>query len=73
VAGAIARTAAKLAEVNKNTAANFFKKLREKIVENQKISMNFNGEIEADESYFGGKRKKRDRGSELVKFLFLVF
>jgi transposase len=64
VAGATARTAAKLAEVNKNTAANFFKKLREKIVENQEISMSFNGEIEADESYFGGKRKgKRGRGS----------
>jgi transposase len=64
VAGTTARTAADLVGVNKNTAQLFFLKLRTLIAEKQDAKIAFEGEIEADESYFGGKRKgKRGRGA----------
>lgn len=64
VAGTTARTAADLIGVNKNTAQLFFLKLRTLIAEKQDAKIAFEGEIEADESYFGGKRKgKRGRGA----------
>ena len=66
VAGTIARTAASLCGVHRNTAAFYFLRLREIIayeLEAESEAM-FGGEIEVDESYFGGKRKgKRGRGS----------
>ena len=64
VAGTTARTTADLVGVNKNTAQLFFHKLRVLIIKNQKIDVVFHGEAEADESYFGGRRKgKRGRGA----------
>lgn len=64
VAGTTARTAAELVEVNRNTATKFFHKLREIIALNIEDSSVVEGEIEVDESYFGGKRKgKRGRGA----------
>ena len=64
VAGTTARTTAALVGVNKNTAQLFFHRLRELITKKQNTGLCFDGEIEADESYFGGKRKgKRGRGS----------
>ena len=64
VAGTTARTAAEIVGVNKNTAQLFFHKLRELIAEKQDSKIVFAGEVEADESYFGGKRKgKRGRGA----------
>ena len=66
VSGSTARTAAALVGVNKSTAAYFYHRLREIIVleieqENHEV---FDGEIEVDESYFGGRRKgKRGRGA----------
>ena len=64
VAGATARTTAALVGVNKNTAQLFFHKLRVLITKNLKNDVVFHGEVEADESYFGGRRKgKRGRGS----------
>jgi transposase len=66
ISGSMARTAAALVGVNKSTAAYFYHRLREIIVleieqENHEV---FDGEIEVDESYFGGRRKgKRDRGA----------
>ena len=64
VAGATARTTAEIVGVNKNTAQLFFHKLRLLITKNQQMGMVFQGEVEADESYFGGKRKgKRGRGA----------
>jgi transposase len=66
VAGATARTAAALAGVHRNTAALFFSKTRALIAEHQERQMRraFGGEIEIDESYFGGRRKgKRGRGA----------
>ena len=64
VAGTTARATAAIVGVNKNTAQAFFLRLRELIAENQQADFVFEGEVEADESYFGGKRKgKRGRGA----------
>ena len=64
VAGVTARTAAELANVNKSTAAYYFHRLRLLIYQNSCHLEMFDGEIEADESYFGGHRKgKRGRGA----------
>lgn len=65
VAGTSARTAAELVGINRNTATKFYDKLRQIITKNvEKESPFFDGEIEVDESYFGGVRKgKRGRGA----------
>ena len=64
VAGTTARTAASLVEVNRNTATKFYRKWRLIIASNIEDSSKLEGEIEADESYFGGIRKgKRGRGA----------
>ena len=59
VAGATARCVADLVRVNPKTAVYYFHRLREIIA-----YAVFSGEIEVDESYFGGKRKgQRGRGA----------
>lgn len=59
-----ARTAADLVGVNKTTAAYFYHRLREIIAWKQDEVFPLSGEVEVDESYFGGKRKgKRGRGA----------
>jgi transposase len=65
VAGVPARTAAELTGVNRNTAILFFHKLREVIADRLAEEAPFlDGEVEVDESYFGGARKgKRGRGA----------
>lgn len=65
VAGVPARTAAELTGVNRNTAILYFHKLREIIAARLAEESPFlDGEIEVDESYFGGRRKgKRGRGA----------
>jgi transposase len=65
IAGTTARTAAELAGVNRNTANLFYQKLRKIIMHfTEQESPFFEGEIEVDESYFGGIRKgKRGRGA----------
>jgi transposase len=66
VAGTTGRCAGELIGVNRKTAAYYFHRLREIIAkqlekESQEV---FGGEIEVDESYFGGARKgKRGRGA----------
>ena len=66
VAGTTARTASNLCGVNCKTAAFYFHRLREIIafeLEAENEAM-FGGEIEVDESYFGGRRKgTRGRGA----------
>ena len=65
-AGTTARSAAELTGVNRNTAILFFHKLREVIFDELASSEPglMSGEIEVDESYFGGRRKgKRGRGA----------
>jgi transposase len=64
VAGTTARTAASLIGVNKSTAAYYFHRLRDVIYQATEDETPFCGEIEVDESYFGGRRKgKRGRGA----------
>ena len=66
VAGTTARTVADLVGVNRKTAAYYFHRLRiiiSRHLETQ-ASEFLSGEIEVDESYFGGRRKgKRGRGA----------
>ena len=64
VAGRTARTTAVLVGVNKSTASYYFHRLRELIFKAVEDETPFSGEIEVDESYFGGRRKgKRGRGA----------
>lgn len=61
-----ARSAANLLSIHPNSAALFFRKVRIVITEhlNEESKEMFNGQIEIDESYFGGTRKgKRGRGA----------
>ena len=64
VGGVTARTASELTGVNRNTATRYFHLFREIIASKIAEDFKFEGEIELDESYFGGKRKgKRGRGA----------
>ena len=64
VSGSTARCAADLVGVNFKTAAYYFHRLREIIYQATEDETPFHGEIEVDESYFGGIRKgKRGRGA----------
>ena len=64
ISGSTARTAAALVDVNRNTAAYYFHRLRQLIYQAVEDESLFSGEIEVDESYFGGRRKgKRGRGA----------
>ena len=65
IAGSTARTALELVSVNKTTASYYFHRLRVLIYENSEHLEVFTGEIEVDESYFGGTRKgKRGQGAD---------
>ena len=64
--GVTARAAAEISGVNRNTAILFYHKLREVIFDGLAAEAPelLAGEIEVDESYFGGRRKgKRGRGA----------
>ena len=66
IAGTTARAAARFCGLHRNTAAYYFLRLREIIAYEleAEIKAMFGGEIEVDESYFGGRRKgKRGRGA----------
>lgn len=65
IAGVTARTAADLTNIHRNSAIRFFHKLRCAIaIKQQERAAQFAGEVELDESYFGGHRKgKRGRGA----------
>jgi transposase len=61
-----ARSAANLLGIQPNSAALFYRKIRLVIMDYLKRESDelFNGQIELDESYFGGTRKgKRGRGA----------
>ena len=64
ISGSTARTASALVGVHRNTAAYYFQRLRQLISQAVEDETPFFGEIEVDESYFGGRRKgKRGRGA----------
>ena len=59
-----ARAAAELVGVNRNTVNRFYLALRVIIAEEMEKAAPLHGEVEVDESYFGGKSKgKRGRGA----------
>ena len=63
VAGATARATSEVVGVNVKTATAFFMRLRQ-LIASKLPSYELSGEVEADESYFGGVRKgKRGRGA----------
>lgn len=63
VTGVSARAASEVTEVHKNTATKFFMGLRQ-LIASKLPSYELSGDVEADESYFGGERKgKRGRGA----------
>jgi len=63
VAGTTARACSEIVGVQANTAIRFYLNLR-KLIASKLPSYELSGEIEADESYFGGVRKgKRGRGA----------
>src|SRR5690349_18216687 len=57
VAGTPARAAADLVGVNKNSAVLYYHRLRVIIAEKIEDENPFSGEVEIDESYFGGYRR----------------
>ena len=64
VGGVTARTAAELVGINRHSATLYYQKIREMIVAELEDISPFDGEIEVDESYFGGRRKgNRGRGA----------
>ncbi len=64
VAGVPARTAAELVGINRHSMTLFYHKIREMIAYELEDESPFFGEIEVDESYFGGHRKgNRGRGA----------
>jgi len=66
IAGVTARCAAELVGVNRKTGGYYFHHLREIIFVNlaQETDVFFGGEVEVNESYFGGKCKgQRGRGA----------
>ena len=64
IGGVPARTAAELAGVNRHSATLYYQKIRAVIAHEMSESSPFSGEVELDESYFGGHRKgNRGRGA----------
>lgn len=64
VAGVTARAASELVGVQPNTAITFYMRLR-KLIASTLPSYELSGEVEVDESYFGGVRKgMRGRGAK---------
>lgn len=62
VAGTPARVAAELAGVHRNSAALYYRKLREVILARTREAQPFGGEVEVDESYFGARKRKGPPG-----------
>ncbi len=72
VAGTTARTAASLVGVNKNTATFYFHRLRQIIALHSEEPTQFFGEIEVDESYFGGSARASVDAVPQARFPFLA-
>jgi transposase len=63
VAGTTSRAASEIIGVNKHTSATYYMRLR-KLIASKLPCYKLSGEVEMDESYFGGRRKgKRGRGA----------
>ena len=64
-----ARSAANLLEINPNSAALFYRKIRQVIAYHLELQADevFDGSVELDESYFGGQRKGKHGRSAVGK------
>lgn len=63
IVGSTAKAMAEVTGVNRNTASSFFMRLR-RLISSKLPSYELGGAVEADESYFGDRRKgKRGRGA----------
>jgi transposase len=62
-----AQKIASLAKLNRNTVNRYLTLIRERITEHCETQSSYKGEIEVDESYFGGKRIKGKRGRGAYK------
>ena len=62
-----AQTIASLIQLNRNTVNRYLNHIRKRIAEFCEEHSPFKGEIEVDESYFGGKRIKGKRGRGAYK------
>lgn len=56
-----AKKTSELVKLNRKTINNYYKKIRKAIANYQENTSEFSGEVELDESYFGGKRKGKDK------------
>ena len=65
--------AAQLLGIHKNSAALYFHRLRMIIHENTKHDSPLDGEIEVDESYFGGVRKEKEGVEQQGRFQCLEY
>ena len=73
VVGATARAVAEVVGVHRNTAAVFFMPLR-KLIASKLPSYELSGEVEADESYFGGIRVRENEDVvQQAKWLYLAY
>jgi len=52
---------AELVNLNRKTINKYYHKIRTVILIHQENTTSFSGEVELDESYFGGKRKGKDK------------
>jgi transposase len=68
VAGSTARTTADLIGIHRNTAASYFHRFRIIIAAKIEDESPVKGKIEADESYFGGKRKGKRAARKVPVF-----
>ena len=70
-----AQTIASLSNLNRNTVNRYLSLIRKRIAEFCEIQSPLKGEIEVDESYFGGKRikGKRSRGAYKKTPVFGIF
>jgi len=62
-----AQKIASLTNLNRNTVNRYLPLIRERIAEHCETQSSFKGEVEVDESYFGGKRIKGKRGRGAYK------
>ena len=70
VVGSTARSASEFVGVQANTAIRFFMRLRQ-LIASKLPSYRLHGEVEADESYFGGfckGKRGRDAGGKVAVF-----
>ena len=62
-----AKTITSLTGLNRNTVNRYMMLIRKRIAEFCEEEFSFKGEVEVDESYFGGKRIKGKRGRGAYK------